>query len=83
MVDAATGQFAAAERWFNEAIITARSQSALLFELRATTRLADLLARQDRQVEASRRLSEIYAAFTEGHRAPDLQAAKALLDRLA
>lgn len=83
MVDAATGQVADAERWFNEASITARNQSALLFELRATTRLAELLARQDRQAEALLRLSEIYAAFTEGHRAPDLQAAKSLLDRLA
>jgi tetratricopeptide (TPR) repeat protein len=82
MVDAATDQLDSAERWFNEAIITARNQSARLFELRATTRLGELLAKQDRQVEASRRLSEVYAAFTEGHRAPDLQAAKTLLDRL-
>jgi hypothetical protein len=53
-----------------------------MFELRATIRLAELVEAQGRRREASRRLGEIYALFTQGLRTPDLREAKALLDRL-
>lgn len=82
MIALASGDASGAERWLETAITTARRQGARMFELRATTRLAELLESQGRRPEASRRLGEIYASFTEGHRTPDLRAAKALLDRL-
>ena len=82
MIAQASGDAAGAVRWLETAITTARRQAARIFELRATTRLAELLASQGRRPEASRRLGEIYGSFTEGHRTPDLRAAKALLDRL-
>jgi ATP/maltotriose-dependent transcriptional regulator MalT len=82
MMAQASGDASGAERWLEMAISTARRQGAGMFELRATTKLAELLESQGRRPEASRRLGEIYASFTEGHRTPDLRAAKALLDRL-
>ena len=82
MIAQASGDAAGAERWLETAITTARRQAARMFELRAATRLAELLESHDRRPEASRRLGEIYGSFTEGHRTPDLRAAKALLDRL-
>jgi class 3 adenylate cyclase/tetratricopeptide (TPR) repeat protein len=82
MLALAGGESAAAERWLESAIATARKQAARLFELRATTALAELLASGGRGAEASRRLMAVYATFTEGHRAPALRAARAVLDRL-
>ena len=61
----------------------ARSQSAKSFELRATTSLARLLAKQGRRDEARTMLAEIYNWFTEGFDTADLKDAKALLDELA
>jgi tetratricopeptide (TPR) repeat protein len=83
MIAAADGDETAALRWFETAIATARHQGARLFELRAMTRLAELLLMQGQPSDAARRLGEIYGSFTEGHRAPDLRAAKAVLDRLS
>jgi DNA-binding NtrC family response regulator/tetratricopeptide (TPR) repeat protein len=83
MLAAARGDLTGAERWYHTAITTACGQGALLFGLRATTRLAELLATHGREAEAAKRLGAVYAAFTEGHRAPDLRAAKDLLDRLS
>lgn len=83
MIAAREGDALSAIRWFESAIATARGQSALLFELRAATYLAELLAAHGRGVEGAHRLSDVYARFTEGHRAPDLVAAKTLLQRLA
>jgi predicted ATPase/class 3 adenylate cyclase len=76
------GNSSEAERSFRSAIETARKQSARLFELRATTSLARLLAKQDKRDEARAMLAEIYNWFTEGFDTADLKDAKALLDEL-
>jgi len=64
------------------AIDVARKQGAKSPELRATTSLARLLAREGRRDEAHSTLAEIYNWFTEGFDTPDLKDAKALLDEL-
>jgi predicted ATPase len=74
---------ATAERCFRAAIEIARRQSAKIAELRATTSLARLLAKQDRRDEARTMLTEIYGWFTEGFDTADLKDAKALLNELA
>ena len=73
---------AEAEVCFRTAIDTARRQAARLFELRTTTSLARLLARQGRREEAREMLADIYNWFTEGFDTADLIDAKALLDEL-
>ena len=60
-----------------------RKQSARSEELRATTSLARLLAKQGRRDEARAMLAEIYGWFTEGFDTADLKDAKALLDELS
>jgi DNA-binding winged helix-turn-helix (wHTH) protein/tetratricopeptide (TPR) repeat protein len=72
-----------AESFFNLAIETAQRQQAKSWELRATTSLARLLQKQDRQTEAHERLSKIYRWFIEGHDTPDLQDARELLRQLS
>jgi tetratricopeptide (TPR) repeat protein len=67
---------------FKRAIKIARNQRARLFELRATTSLAQLLAQQGRRDEARTTLADIYDWFTEGFDTSDLKDAKALLDEL-
>jgi predicted ATPase len=74
---------AQAERCFRRAIEVARKQSAKSWELRATTSLARLLAKQDKRAEAHAMLAEIYGWFTEGFDTADLKDAKALLDELS
>jgi predicted ATPase len=71
-----------AERCFRSAIEIARRQSARIAELRATTSLARLLAKQGRRDEARAMLAAIYGWFTEGFDTADLKDAKALLDEL-
>ena len=73
---------AKAELCFRAAIEIARRQSARMSELRATTSLARLLAKQGRPDEARTLLAEIYVWFTEGFDTADLKDAKALLDAL-
>jgi predicted ATPase len=53
-----------------------------LFELRATTSLARLLAKQGRRSDACAMLAEIYGWFTEGFDTLDLKEAKSLLDEV-
>lgn len=65
-----------------QAIGTARSQGARLFELRAATDLARLWHDEGRYTEAHALLAPIYGWFTEGFAMPDLRDAKALLDEL-
>jgi predicted ATPase len=67
---------------FRDAIEVARRQSAKSWELRATTSLARLLAKQGKRDEARAILAEIYNWFTEGFDTADLKDAKALLDEL-
>ncbi len=73
---------AQAELCFRTAIEIARRQSARWAELRATTSLARLLAKQGRRDQARTMLAEIYNWFTEGFDTADLKNAKALLDEL-
>jgi predicted ATPase len=68
---------------FQRAIATARNQSAKSLELRATTSLARLLAKENRGNEARIMLAKIYDWFTEGFDTADLKEAKALLNELA
>ncbi len=71
-----------AEQSFRTAIEISRRQKAKSWELRATTSLARLLAKQGKRDEARASLADIYNWFTEGFDTPDLQDAKALLDEL-
>ncbi len=61
---------AEAERCCRTAIGIARRQSARSPELRATTSLARMLAKQGRRDEARTMLVEIYGWFTEGSTRP-------------
>jgi len=79
---AAGADVATVEASFNEAIALAREIGTKLVELRATTSLARFLARHGRRDEARARLAPLYAWFTEGFDASDLQDAKALLGQL-
>jgi predicted ATPase len=74
---------AEAEQSFRTAIEEAQRHAAKSWELRATTSLARLLARQNRRDEAGTMLAEIYGWFTEGFDTADLKEAKALLDELS
>jgi predicted ATPase len=71
-----------AESYFCQAIEIARRQGAKLWELRAATSLARLLAKENRRDEARAILAEIYNRFTEGFDTTDLKEAKALLAEL-
>src|SRR5208282_1097319 len=55
-----------ADRDFRETIAVARRMGSKAFELRATTSLARLLAKQGKRDEARAMLAEIYNWFTEG-----------------
>ena len=78
-----TGDLAAAEASFHEAIALARRQDAKLFELRSATSLARLWREQGKHADAQALLAPVYNWFTEGFDAPDLIDAKALLHELA
>ena len=65
-----------AEADFREAIALAQKMSAKAWELRATTSLARLLAKQGRRDEARTMLADIYGWFTEGFDTADLQGRK-------
>ncbi|MCK1636114.1 AAA family ATPase [Bradyrhizobium sp. 157] len=73
----------AAEARFGHAAATARQQGAKVWELRATTRLAEVWREQGRCGEAHDLLGPLYSQFTEGFGTPDLQAASALLRETA
>jgi len=74
---------AEAQSCFQRAIEIARKQSAKSWELRATTSLARLLAKQGCRDEARTMLAHIYGWFTEGFDTADLKDAKVLLDQLS
>ncbi len=71
-----------AEKFFRTAIEIAGKQHAKSWELRATTSLARLLAKQRKHDNARTMLAEIYNWFTEGLDTHDLKDAKTLLDEL-
>lgn len=72
-----------AERWFHQAIETARRAHTKSHELRATMCLARLWQQQGKKAQARTMLSEIYDWFTEGFDTADLKDAKALLEELS
>ena len=71
-----------AEQSFRDAIEISRKQHAKSWELRASTSLARLLARQGNRDDARSMLAEIYDWFTEGFDTADLKDAKALMEEL-
>ena len=72
-----------AEQSFRTAIEISRTQHAKSWELRATTSLAHLPAKQGKRDEARAMLAEIYNWFTEGFDTADLKDAKARLNELS
>ena len=77
-----SGNQAAAEECFRQAIDTARRQQSRSWELRATMSLARLWS-PGRRDEAREAMALVYGTFTEGFSTPDLVDAKALLEALA
>jgi adenylate cyclase len=73
----------AADACFRAALEIARQQQSRSLELRAATSLARLWQRRGKPEEARQALSQIYASFTEGFDAPDLEAARGVLNALA
>ena len=73
----------ASELSYHQSLEVARSQSAKLLELRASTRLARLWRKRGKRAEARDLLGPIYNWFTEGFGTPSLDEAKALLEELA
>lgn len=65
-----------------DALARARAMKSLAWELRATTGLADLLARQGQSVQAQSLLAPVIGGFTEGFDTADLKRAQAVLGRL-
>ena len=80
LLDRTSSNAEQAEQSFRIAIEIARKQHAKSWELRATTSLARLLAKQHKQDKARPMLTEIYGRFTEGFGTADLTAARAMLD---
>jgi predicted ATPase len=71
-----------AEEHFVRALDTARRQESRLFELRAATSLAHLIANQGKRDDAREVLAPVYTWFTESLDTDDLQSARAVLDRI-
>ncbi len=69
-----------AEAAFRQAVAVAREQQAKMLELRAASRLADLLRGAERFEAAQADLALVHATFTEGLDTADLRAAAALLE---
>jgi predicted ATPase len=78
----ATGDPAAAEASYREAIAIAQRQSAKLWELRAAVSLARLWRDHGKRTQAHELLAPVYGWFIEGFATPVLQA-KAPLAELA
>ena len=81
-IAACANDLTGAVRLFEEAIAISQRQEARLFELRATTQLASVLARQGRAQEGEARLRAIIDAFDTKHEIVDLAAARKVLDTL-
>jgi ATP/maltotriose-dependent transcriptional regulator MalT len=76
------GDESSAETAFEDAIALAQAQQAKLLELRATVHLSRLWQAQGRTDEAWTRLSTLYGWFSEGFDAPDLVAARTMLEEM-
>jgi predicted ATPase len=74
---------AAAERDFEAALVLARRQQALSWELRSAISLARLRRKEGRIAEARSLLAPVSGRFTEGFATADLRAANGLLTELA
>jgi predicted ATPase len=72
-----------AEACFRQALDVARGQQAKSLELRAALSLSQLWHEQGKSAEAHSLLAPLYGWFTEGHETADLQAARAMLERLS
>jgi predicted ATPase/DNA-binding winged helix-turn-helix (wHTH) protein len=79
----AVANLSPAEELLLQSLQMARRQSALSFELRAATSLAQLRVAQHRFEAAREVLAPVHARFTEGFASSDLMAASKLLDTLA
>jgi len=71
----------AVDEALSAAIGLAQRHGALALELRATTALARERLRRGGAADVFADLSAVYARFTEGMETPDLQVARALLER--
>ena len=69
-----------AEAAYRRAIQIAHKQQAKMFELRATTSLAQLWLKQGRSAESRELLARAYGWFTEGIDVPDLKNAQTFLE---
>jgi predicted ATPase len=69
-----------AEAAFRRALLHARAQGARMSELRAATSCARLLQRRGAGDEARALLAPLYAWLSEGFEAPDVRAARAVLE---
>jgi predicted ATPase len=67
----------------NDALTIAREQSALAWELRSATTLAQLLAESGQHDQARHGLTIVYDRFTEGFATADLQIARQVIEELA
>jgi tetratricopeptide (TPR) repeat protein len=74
--------FARAESEFRNAIEEARSQQALLFELRAAAGLGRLLEEKGRGEEMRKEVVRLRDAMTEGHELEDVRLANEFLERV-
>lgn len=83
LIAASRGDLQSAERLFESAISISMQQQALRLELRATTHLALLLARQGRPEEAETRLATVIDSFNTKHDISDLVAAREALNEIA
>jgi predicted ATPase len=73
------GNLSEAEHWLHEAIQVSRQQGAKLFELRSAVGLCGVLEGPRAERALRDVLAPVYEWFEEGHDAPDLQDARALL----
>jgi predicted ATPase len=71
------------EAVFQQALQAARSQEALMLELRAAMSLARLWQEQDKRQAARQVLAKVYDRFTEGFGEEDFKGAGALLRELS
>jgi predicted ATPase len=72
-----------AEGCFQQALETARQQSARALELRAAVSLGRLYQKQGKNEEARGILTPIYSGFNEGLETADLTEAKAFLEEIS